>query len=132
MNMEEQNKRVYVVTVNSYQQSKEDSEDIVDNKYGILRIFANKDDAFTYMETYYKKLHAEYKRFKTDESSKGWFDAEIHSDTENPKSAISMSGHDLGERIQKDLIKCRTIEITSNLDIETMNIDDDYYEEFFG
>lgn len=124
--------RVYVITVESCQVNKEDSDDITDRLYGVLRIFANKEDAMKYMRDYYDNLEAEDKSFKTYENSSGLFSVKMYSETANHKGAISMNGTDLGKCIQKDVLECRVMDVSQKLDHDTMTPQDDFYEEFFG
>ncbi len=124
--------RVYVVTVKSCQENKDDCDDVTDMKCGVLRIFAHKEDALKYMRDYYERLNPVYKGFKTDENSDGWFYANMRSGSTNPKGAISLEGNKLEDRIQKDVIECRVMDVSLGLGSNGITIEDDFYELFFG
>lgn len=123
--------QIYVVTVKSCQVSKNNSEDITDVKHGVLHIFAHQEDALRYINDYYDKLEAEYKYIDIHKNSKGGFSIVMHSETTNPKGAISFNGTALGERIQHDDIECHNMRISDTLDAD-INIEDDYYDAFYG
>ena len=72
----EQNKiltHVYIVEVESKEQDKDNSNDVCDIHSGVLRVFANKEDASAYMREYYDKCELTSKSIETFESGNGGF-----------------------------------------------------------
>ena len=60
---------VYVVKVESKQQDKDNSNDVCDIHLGVLRIFANKEDAMAYMREYYDKCQLTSKSIEIFENT---------------------------------------------------------------
>ena len=64
---------VYIVEVESKEQDKDNSNDVCDIHSGVLRVFANKEDASAYMREYYDKCELTSKSIETFESCNGGF-----------------------------------------------------------
>lgn len=122
---------VYVVEVKSKQQDKDNSNDVCNIHSGVLRVFANKEDASAYMREYYDKCELTSKSIETYESGNGGFSIKVYTISGNIPDSVSMSGEKLENRICLTNIRCYTTEITTNFDKEKISVEDDY-DEFFG
>lgn len=130
----EQNKiltHVYIVEVESKEQDKDNSNDVCDIHSGVLRVFANKEDASAYMREYYDKCELTSKSIETFESGNGGFSIKVDTRSENIPGSVSMSGEKLENRICKMKVSCYATEITTSFDKERISFDNDYYDEFF-
>lgn len=123
---------VYVVEVESKQQDKDNSNDVCDIHSGVLRVFANKEDASAYMREYYDKCELTSKSIETFESGNGDFSIKVDTRSENIPGSVSMSGEKLENRTCKTKVSCYATEITTSFDKEKNSLDDDYYDKFFG
>lgn len=131
----EQNKiltHVYIVEVESKEQDKDNSNDVCDIHSGVLRVFANKEDASAYMREYYDKCELTSKSIETFENGNGGFSIKVDTRSENIPGSVSMSGDKLENRICKMKVSCYATEITTSFDNEKISLDDDYYNEFIG
>ena len=123
---------VYIVEVESKEQDNDNSNDVCDIHSGVLRVFANKEDASAYMREYYDKCELTSKSIETFESGNGGFSIKVDTRSENIPGSVSMSGEKLENRICKMKVSCYATEITTSFDKEKISLDDDYYDEFFG
>lgn len=124
--------RVYIVEVESKEQDKDNSNDVCDIHSGVLRVFANKEDASAYMREYYDKCELKSKSIETFENGNGGFSIKVDTRSENIPGSVSMSGEKLENRICKMKVSCYATEITTSFDKERISFDNDYYDEFFG
>lgn len=123
---------VYIVEVESKEQDKDNSNDVCDIHSGVLRVFANKEDASAYMREYYDKCELTSKSIETFENGNGGFSIKVDTRSENIPGSMSMSGEKLENRICKMKVSCYATEITTSFDKERTSFDNDYYDEFFG
>lgn len=124
---------LYVVTAETWEEHKDNSEDRVEANYGVLRIFSKKDDALAYMRKYYDNIKPNSKSVNIYENSDGGFRVKIKAWVENVvKGAVSLSGHRLDDRLHNEVLKCREIEVTDTFDVEKMTMEDDLFAEFYG
>ena len=123
---------VYVVEVESKQQDKDNSNDVCDIHSGVLRVFANKEDALAYVRKYYDECKLTSKSIEIFENGKGYFSVKVNTWSENIPGSVSMSGEKLENRICKMKVSCYATEITTGFDKERISFDNDYYDEFFG
>lgn len=124
---------IYVVTAKSWEEDKENSDDKVSLNFGILRLFTNKNDVKKYMQRYYDDIEPTGgKSIDTYENSTGRFRIKIKAWTDNIKGAVSLDGHQLENRTHYEVMECRDIAPTTALDIETIDLGNDYYNEFYG
>lgn len=124
--------RVYIVEVESKEQDKDNSNDVCDIHSGVLRVFANKEDALAYVREYYDKCELKSKSIETFENGNGGFSIKVYTRSENIPGSVSMSGEKLENRICKMKVSCYATEITTSFDKERISFDNDYYDEFFG
>lgn len=123
---------VYVVEVESKQQDKDNSNDVCDIRSGVLRVFANKDDAMAYMREYYDECQLTSKSIETFENGNGYFSVNVKTWSDNIPGSVSVSGEKLENRICKTKVSCYATEITTNFDKDKTSLSDDYFDEFFG
>lgn len=123
---------VYIVEVESKEQDKDNSNDVCDIHSGVLRVFANKEDASAYMREYYDKCELTSKSIETFENGNGGFSITVNTRSLNIPGSVSMSGEKLENRICKTKVSCYAMEITTSFDKEKISLDDDYYDEFIG
>lgn len=123
---------VYVVEVESKQQDKDNSNDVCDIRSGVLRVFANKDDAMAYMREYYDECQLTSKSIETFENGKGGFYVKVNTTGENIPGSVAISGEKLENRICITKVRCYATEITTNFDKDKTSLSDDYFDEFFG
>nr|DAR23916.1 MAG TPA: hypothetical protein [Caudoviricetes sp.] len=123
---------VYVVKVESKQQDKDNSNDVCDIHLGVLRIFANKEDAMAYMREYYDKCQLTSKSIEIFENGNGYFSVKVRTWSDNISGSVCVSGEKLENRICETKVSCYATEITTSFDKEKISVDDDYYDEFFG
>lgn len=123
---------VYVVEVESKQQDKDNSNDVCDIHSGILRVFANKEDALSYVREYYDECTLVKKSIETFENGNGHFYVKVRTYSENIPDSVSMSGEMLENRICITKVSCYAYEISTDFDKEKVSFDDDYYDKFIG
>ena len=123
---------VYIVLVESKQQDKDNSNDVCDIHSGVLRVFANKEDALAYVRKYYDECNLTSKSIEIFENGKGYFSVKVKTSSDNIPGSVSMSGEKLENRICKMKVSCYATEITTSFDKERISFDNDYYDEFFG
>lgn len=122
---------VYVAAVESKQQDKDNSNDVCDIHLGVLRVFANKEDALAYMREYYDKCELT-KSIEIFENGHGYFSVKVRTWSDNIPDSVSVSGEKLENRICKTKVSCYATKITTSFDKEKISLDNDYYNEFFG
>lgn len=122
----------YVVEVESKQQDKDNSNDVCDIHSGILRVFANKEDAMAYVRQYYDECKLVKKSIETFENGNGSFYVKVNTYSEIFPRPVSMSGEKLENRICVTKVSCYATEITNNFDKEKVCLDNDYYDKFIG
>lgn len=130
---------VYVVEVEQKQQDKDNSNDVCNIHSGVLRVFANKDDAMAYMREYYDEYQLTSKNIETFENGKGDFYVKVNTTSENiPNSvaisgekSVAISGEELENRICITKVSCYAMEITTSFDKENISVVEDYYDENF-
>ena len=122
---------VYVVEVESKQQDKDNSNDVCNIHSGVLRVFANKDDAMAYMREYYDEYQLTSKNIETFENGKGDFYVKVNTTSENIPSSVAISGEELENRICITKVSCYAMEITTSFDKENISVVEDYYDENF-
>lgn len=123
---------VYVVEVESKQQDKDNSNDVCDIRSGVLRVFANKEDAMAYMREYYDGCQLPSKSIETFENGKGGFYVKVNTTSENFSGSVAISGEKLENRTCIIKVRCYVTEITTSFDKEKISVEDDYYDEFIG
>lgn len=123
---------VYVVEVESKQQDKDNSNDVCNIHSGVLRVFANKEDAMAYMRKYYDECQLTSKSIEIFENGNGYFSVKVKTWSDNFPGSVSASGEKLENRTCKTKVSCYATEITTSFDIEKISVDDDYYDRFFG
>lgn len=123
---------VYIVEVESKEQDKDNSNDVCDIHSGVLRVFANKEDASAYMREYYDKCELTSNSIETFENGNGGFSITVNTRSENIPGSVSMSGEKLENRICIMKVSCYATEITTSFDKGKISFDNDYYDEFFG
>ncbi len=123
---------VYVVEVESKQQDKDNSNDVCDIHSGILRVFANKEDALAYMREYYDGCELAEKSIETFENGNGHFYVKVRTYSENIPDSVSISGEKLENRICITKVSCYAYEISADFDKEKISFDNDYYDKFIG
>lgn len=123
---------IYVVEVESKQQDKDNSNDVCNIHSGVLRVFANKEDAMAYMHKYYDECQLTSKSIETFENGNGYFSVKVKTWSDNAPDSMSVSGEKLENRICKTEVSCYATEITTSFDKEKISVDDDYYDRFFG
>lgn len=123
---------VYVVEVESKQQDKDNSNDVCDIHSGVLRVFANKEDALAYVRQYYDDCELVKKSIETFENGNGYFYVKVRTYSENIPDSVSLSGDKLENRICITKVSCYAYEISTNFDKEMVSFDDDYYDKFIG
>lgn len=123
---------VYVVEVESKQQDKDNSNDVCDIHSGILRVFANKEDALSYVREYYDECTLVKKSIETFENGNGYFYVKVRTYSENIPDSVSISGEKLENRICITKVSCYAYEISTDFDKEKVSFDDDYYDKFIG
>lgn len=131
----EQNKiltHVYIVEVESKEQDKDNSNDICDIHSGVLRVFANKEDALAYVRKYYDECKLTSKSIEIFENGKGFFSVKVKTWSDNIPGSVSVGGEKLENRTFKTKVRCYATEIATNFDKEKFSLVDDYYDEFFG
>lgn len=122
---------VYVVEVEQKQQDKDNSNDVCNIHSGVLRVFANKDDAMAYMREYYDEYQLTSKNIETFENGKGDFYVKVNTTSENIPSSVAISGEELENRIYITKVSCYAMEITTSFDKENISVVEDYYDENF-
>lgn len=138
---------VYVVEVEQKQQDKDNSNDVCNIHSGVLRVFANKDDAMAYMREYYDEYQLTSKNIETFENGKGDFYVKVNTTSENIPSSVAISGEkyvaisgeeyvaisgeELENRICITKVSCYAMEITTSFDKENISVVEDYYDENF-
>lgn len=123
---------VYVVDVESKQQDKDNSNDVCDIHSGVLRVFANKEDALAYVRKYYDECKLTSKSIEIFENGKGYFSVKVNTWSDNIPGSVSVGGEKLENRTCKTKVSCYATEITTSFDNEKISLDDDYYNEFIG
>lgn len=123
---------VYVVEVESKQQDKDNSNDVCDIHSGILRVFANKEDALSYVREYYDECTLVKKSIETFENGNGYFYVKVRTYGENIPDSVSISGEKLENRICITKVSCYAYEISADFDKEKISFDKDYYDKFIG
>lgn len=122
---------VYVVEVEQKQQDKDNSNDVCNIHSGVLRVFANKDDAMAYMREYYDEYQLTSKNIETFENGKGSFYVKVNTTSENIPDSVAISGEKLENRICITKVSCYATEITTSFDKENISVVEDYYDENF-
>ena len=123
---------VYVVEVVSKQQDKDNSNDVCDIHSGVLRVFANKEDALAYVRKYYDECNLTSKSIEIFENGKGFFSVKVKICSDNIPGSVSVGGGKLENRTFKTKVRCYATEIATNFDKEKISLVDDYYDEFIG
>lgn len=103
----------------------EATKEIANDFSGVLRVFANKEDAKAYMFQYYNETAIEHCSISLQESKNGilnitvgWYDdVSLGSDREWQRTEI---------------LECQTIELTKNLKIEKSTVMDDIATVLWG
>lgn len=111
---------VYVVAVESKQQDKDNSNDVCDIHLGVLRVFANKEDALAYMREYYDKCELT-KSIEIFENGHGYFSVKVRTWSDNIPDSVSVSGEKLENRICKTKVSCYATKITTSFDKEKIS-----------
>lgn len=123
---------VYVVTADTWEESAADYKDRVGLNHGVLRIFTNKDDAYTYMRRYYDDIKPEYKSINISEDSAGDFSVQIRAKAKNIKGAISFDGFQLSDRTHVEVMRCEAVKLTTEVNDGDMELGSDYWDKFCG
>lgn len=116
-------KILYVVTVKSYD-TKDETGEVSNDGYGVLRIFTRKEDAKAYVEHHYNHIALENCSMSTFENKRGAF-------------RITVQWHDkVNWGVDKtatrtEELDCRQICITKNLKLEESTVEDDIYTEIW-
>lgn len=123
---------VYVVTADTWEESAADYKDRVGLNHGVLRIFTNKDDAYTYMRRYYDDIKPEHKSINISEDSAGDFSVQIRAKAKNIKGAISFDGFRLSDRTHVEVMRCEAVKLTTEANDGDIELGSDYWEKFCG
>lgn len=123
---------VYVVTADTWEESAADYKDRVGLNHGVLRIFTNKDDAYTYMRRYYDEIKPEHKSINISEDSAGAFSLQIKARVKNIKGAISFDGFRLSDRTHVEVMRCEAVKLTTEVNDGDVELASDYWDRFFG
>lgn len=125
----EEKKTIYVVTVDSQDQMKNDASNVINIEHDVLRVFRSKDDMKGYISRHYEKSQSKSCTIKTTENKRGYIKMEMTEYYDCPDNAHSFEGR-LDGRENKIVIQGFPMELTETA--EGIDLEDDLTEIYNG